>query len=263
MYWITMNYLNEVFKLKTKVVAITGGAGYLCSEMALGFSRAKCVVIVLDTDMVGAKKVVDTINSEGGKAIALKIDVSKKKDFEQCLQDVLVSFGRLDVLVNGAGINAPTPFLEISEEEWDRILAVQLKGTMFGCQVFGNQMLKQGCGSIINISSASAGPPLSKAFTYSVAKAGIKNLTQNIAREWADKGVRVNALRPGFFPTEWSKEKFITPERKQAILGHTPMARYGRPNELVGAVLWLASDAASFVTGAEIAVDGGFSAMTI
>jgi NAD(P)-dependent dehydrogenase (short-subunit alcohol dehydrogenase family) len=140
---------------------------------------------------------------------------------------------------------------------------VQLKGTLFGCQVFGRQMLDQGSGSIINISSASSGPPLSKAFTYSVAKAGIKNLTQNLAREWADKGVRVNALRPGFFPTDWSQKHFITPEREQAILGHTPMGRYGMPEELIGAVLWLASDASSFVTGAEIAVDGGFSAMTI
>ena len=164
---------------------------------------------------------------------------------------------------NGAGINAPTPILEITEEEWDRIMAVQLKGTLFGCQVFGAQMLKQGSGSIINISSASAGPPLSKAFSYSVAKAGIKNLTQNIAREWATKGVRVNAIRPGFFPTDWSKTHFITEERERSILGHTPMARYGKPEELVGAILWLASEASSFVTGAEISVDGGFSAMTI
>ena len=124
-------------------------------------------------------------------------------------------------------------------------------------------MLEQGKGSIINISSASAGPPLSKAFTYSVTKAGVKNLTQNLAREWGTHGVRVNSLRPGFFPTEWNKKHFINPDREKAILGNTPMNRYGKPNELVGAVLWLASDAASFVTGAEITVDGGFSAMSI
>ena len=134
---------------------------------------------------------------------------------------------------------------------------------MLGCQVFGRAMVDQGFGSIINISSASSGPPLSKAFTYSVAKAGVKNLTQNLAREWATSNVRVNALRPGFFPTDWSMKHFITPAREAAILGHTPMGRYGRPPELVGAVLWLFSDAASFVTGAEIAVDGGFTAMTI
>jgi NAD(P)-dependent dehydrogenase (short-subunit alcohol dehydrogenase family) len=124
-------------------------------------------------------------------------------------------------------------------------------------------MLARGKGSIINLSSASASPPLSKAFTYSVAKAGILNLTKNLGREWGVQGVRVNALRPGFFPTEWNRKNFITKERETAILGHTPMARYGQPAELLGATLWLASDAASFVTGAEIAVDGGFSCMTI
>ena len=134
---------------------------------------------------------------------------------------------------------------------------------MLGCQVFGGHMLEAGKGSIVTISSASSGPPLSKAFTYSVAKAAVKNLTQNVAREWATRNVRVNALRPGFFPTEWSMKHFITPEREAAILGHTAMQRYGQPSELVGAVLWLLSDASSFVTGAEIPVDGGFTAMTI
>lgn len=258
-----MSFIDTLFKLTNKVVAITGGAGFLCSKMALGFHRASCSVALLDADMAGAETVAGKIRDDCGKALALEVDVSRKQDFERCLKIILDEFGMVDVFINGAGINAPTPFLEITEEEWDRILAVQLKGTMFGCQVFGRQMLEQGNGSIINISSTSAGPPLSKAFTYSVAKAGIQNLTQNLAREWATRGVRVNVLRPGFFPTEWSKKNFITPEREQAILGHTPMARYGIPEELVGAVLWLASDAASFVTGAEITVDGGFSAMTI
>ena len=124
-------------------------------------------------------------------------------------------------------------------------------------------MIKKNKGSIINISSASAGPPLSKAFTYSVAKAGIKNLTQNLGREWGEKGVRVNAIRPGFFPTEWNKRNFITKEREKKILDHTAMNRYGKPKELIGAVLWLASESSSFVTGAEIAIDGGYSCMTI
>jgi len=258
-----MGYIEKSFCLNEKVVAISGSAGFLCGEMAMGFHRAGCTVVALDIDVEGSNLIIDKIKCEGGKAIALRLDVTHKTDFESCLKDILNVYGKVDVLINGAGINAPTPFLDIGEDEWDRILAVQLKGTMFGCQVFGQQMLDQGRGSIINISSASAAPPLSKAFTYSVAKAGIKNLTQNLAREWATEGVRVNALRPGFFPTEWSKENFITEERKKAILSHTPMARYGKPEELVGAVLWLASDAASFVTGAEIAVDGGFSAMTV
>ena len=118
-------------------------------------------------------------------------------------------------------------------------------------------------GTVINFSSVSAGPPLSKAFAYSVAKSGVKNLTQNLAREWAADNVRVNALKPGFFPTQWSMDNYITPERQQAILGHTAMKRYGKPEELIGVVLWLCSESASFVTGAEIAVDGGFTCMTL
>jgi len=258
-----MNFIDNMFNLENKVVVITGGAGFLCSTMALGFHQAGCSIAILDSDFKGSKNIEKIINDDGGRALALEMDSSKKQDFKYCLKKIVKIFGQIDVLINGAGINAPTPFLEITEEEWDHIMAVQLKGTLFGCQVFGEFMLEQGSGSIINISSASAGPPLSKAFTYSVAKAGIKNLTQNVAREWATSGVRVNAIRPGFFPTEWSVENFITPEREKAILGHTAMERYGKPEELLGAVFWLASDAASFVTGSEIAIDGGFSAMTI
>lgn len=258
-----MSYIEELFDFKDKVVSVTGAAGFLCSEMIWAFHRAGCRVAILDSDIDGAETLAQKIRNDSGRAMALEMDTSRKTDFETCLEKIIDEYSLVDVLINGAGINAPTPILEINEEEWDRILAVQLKGTLFGCQVFGAKMLQQGRGSIINISSASAGPPLSKAFTYSVAKAGIKNLSQNLAREWATRGVRVNTLRPGFFPTDWSKENFITSKREQAILGHTPMARYGKPEELVGAVLWLASDAASFVTGADIAVDGGFSAMTI
>ena len=252
-----------MFTLSNKNAVITGAAGHLCSEMARGLASMGCSVAILDERLEQAEGVAKEITAKGGNAITLKLDARKKSDFEECQKAVTAQMGEVDILINGAGINAPTPFMEITEAEFDNIIAVQLKGTMFGCQVFGQKMLEQGRGSIINISSASAGPPLSKAFTYSVAKAGIKNLTQNLAREWATKGVRVNALRPGFFPTEWSQEHFITPDRAEAILRHTPMGRYGEPRELVGAVIWLASDAASFVTGAEIAVDGGFSAMTI
>ena len=232
-----MTYIDKLFNLDGKVAVVIGAGVHLCSEMAKGFANAGCAVILLDANISGAEDVASKIRDDGGRALALKMDVNQKQDFERCLKKILNEFDRVDVLINGAGINVPTPFLEITEEEWDHLLAVNLKGTLFGCQVFGRQMLKQGSGSIINISSASAGPPLSKAFTYSVSKAGVRNLTQNLAREWATQGGRGNALRPGFFPTDWNKEHFITPDREQAILGHTPMARYGEPNELVGAVL--------------------------
>ena len=258
-----MTYLNKLFNLEGKVAAITGAGGHLCGEMARALAQAGCRIAVLDLREEKARKVAEEIESKGGECVYSAIDVAEKAEFERCLDKTLEAYSRVDILINGAGINAPTPILEISAEEWDNILQIQLRSVLFGCQVFGRQMLQQKSGSIINISSASAGPPLSKAFTYSVAKAGTLNLTQNIAREWATSGVRVNAIRPGFFPTQWSRENFITPDREAAILGHTPMRRYGEPSELVGGVLWLASDASSFVTGAEIPIDGGFSAMTI
>jgi NAD(P)-dependent dehydrogenase (short-subunit alcohol dehydrogenase family) len=231
--------------------------------MSRALARAGMKVAVLDARLPKAEAVAAEIREAGGEALPLQLDVRHRDEFERALEAVLGAYGRLDCVLNGAGINAPTPFFDITLEEWNDIFQVQVAGTMLGCQVFGRHLVEQKRGSIINISSASSGPPLSKAFTYSAAKAAIKNLSQNLAREWAPHNVRVNALRPGFFPTEWSMKHFITKEREAAILGHTPMGRYGHPSELVGAVIWLFSDAASFVTGAEIEVDGGFTAMTI
>jgi NAD(P)-dependent dehydrogenase (short-subunit alcohol dehydrogenase family) len=257
-------YLEKLFNLKGKVAAVIGGGGYLCSAMAKGLASAGCAVAIIDLRLEKAEAVCRDIDATiGGKVAPFALDASKKEQHVEVLEAIRDKLGDVDILINGAGINAPTNLLEITLEEWYSVLDSQITATLLGCQVFGRHMLANGRGSIINISSASAGPPLSKAFTYSVAKAGIKNLTQNIAREWATQGVRVNALRPGFFPTEWNRKNFITPEREQAILGHTPMGRYGEPDELVGAVLWLSSQASGFVTGAEITVDGGFSCMTI
>lgn len=256
-------YLAKLFNVEGRAALLTGAGGHLVGEMCRALASAGVAVTVADRSLEAAGRVAQTIVDRGGLALPMAIDVRSKDDYVRALDATVSRFGRLDYAVFGAGINAPTPFLEIPLDEWNDILAVQLTGTMLGCQVLGGYMVAQKSGAIVTISSASSGPPLSKAFTYSVAKAGVKNLTQNLAREWATSNVRVNALRPGFFPTEWSMKHFITPEREAAILGHTAMKRYGHPSELVGAVLWLLSDAASFVTGAEIPVDGGFTAMTI
>jgi len=257
------SYLDSLFDLRGKVVVMTGAGGFLVGEMARAAALAGMKIVCCDIRMDDLEHTVSDIAADGGDAVAMKLDVAQQTDFERVLAQTLKTFGRLDCVLNGAGKNAPTSFLDIALEEWEDILRIQLTGTMLSCQVFGRQLVEQRSGSIVNISSASSGPPLSRAFAYSVAKSGVKNLTQNLAREWGTLGVRVNALRPGFFPTEWSKKHFITPERKAAILGHTAMKRYGEPKEMIGAVLWLFSSAAGFVTGAEIAVDGGFSCMTI
>lgn len=240
-----------------------GGGGHLCGEMARGLARSGVAVAVLDKDLLKAEKVARDIRKFSPRVMALSLDVTKKEQHEGALSLILKKFRKVDILINGAGINAPTPVMDIGYDEWRAIFDSHATATLFGCQVFGAHMIKRRQGSIINMSSASSNPPLSRAFSYSVAKAGVRNLTQNLAREWAPYNVRVNALRPGFFPTQWSMKHFIDPKRQAAILGHTPMGRFGMPEELTGAVLWLASDAAKFVTGSEVHVDGGFSCMTI
>ena len=254
-----MTTIDERFNLRGKVVAVIGGNGYLCSTLARAMGESGMEVVVLD--------VADgpVVAPDGGwePAMYLCCDVRSKDDLLRAREAILQRHGRVDVLLNGAGVNAPTSFLQISAGEIDSIIGVHVAGMLYSCQVFGETMVERRSGSIINFASASSGPPLSKTFVYSVAKAGVANLTQNLAREWAPFNVRVNALRPGFFPTAWSMTHFIDNERKARILNHTPMGRFGRPEELVGAALWLASDAATFVTGSIVAIDGGFTAMTI
>ncbi len=259
-----MNYLNELFGLQNKTAVIIGGGGVLAGSMAEGLARAGANIAVLDINMENARQKAEQLSTFKVKTLPLQVDASRKLAIEEAAQQIDEFFGSVDILINAPGINSATPFFEISEEEWYKILDVNLKSMFLSSQVFGEKMIAQGRGgSIINISSASSGPPLSKVFTYSISKSGVNNLTQFLAREWAPYRVRVNALAPGFFPAEQNR-KVLTEERIAQIFNHTPMARFGDPEELIGAVIWLASEkASSFVTGAIIRVDGGFSAMTI
>ncbi|MBI4125598.1 MAG: SDR family oxidoreductase [Deltaproteobacteria bacterium] len=248
--------MDQRFSLRGKAAVVVGGAGYLCSALSRAMLESEMKVAILDV-------VKEPPADLSGEVFFLQCDAAQKEALLKGREAVLQKFGRVDVLLNGATCNAPTPFLEISEPEIDRILRANVYATLYGCQVFGEAMVKQRKGSIINFASASSTTPLSRAFVYSAAKAGVLNLTKNLAREWAPYQVRVNALQPGFFPTEWSRKHFIDEERQAKILGHTPMRRFGKPEELTGAVLWLASEAASFVTGSVVTIDGGFTAMTI
>lgn len=256
--------MQEMFDLTGKVAVVIGGGGVLAGEMAQGLAAAGADVAILDFNEAAAEQKAAQAGAMGRRGLALRVDATRKPDLEAALERILAEFGHADILINAAGINSGTPFLEITEEEWQRILDVDLKSVFLACQVFGGWMAQPGRGgSIINISSASSGPPLSKVFTYSIAKAGVNQITQFLAREWAQKGVRVNAIVPGFFPAEQNR-KLLTEERVADIMRHTPMGRFGEPRELVGAVIYLASEkASSFVTGAILRVDGGFLAMTI
>ncbi|MGH7951731.1 MAG: SDR family oxidoreductase [Limisphaerales bacterium] len=253
---------TELFSLQNKVAVVIGGTGELCGAMAHGLASAGASVAIVGRDAAKAKLRLEKIAKDGGAAEFFSCDTTSKSGLQKLLADVLAKFGRVDILVNGAGVNSPTPFFDISEEEFDKIITVNLKGVMLACQIFGKQMVEQGSGSIINIGSASGLKPLSRVFTYSASKAAIHNLSKNLAREWATKGVRVNVLVPGFFPAEQNR-KILNPERVASIMEHTPMNRFGEAYELIGASLLLASDAGSFVTGTELVVDGGFDAMAI
>lgn len=259
-----MSYIEELFNLKGKTAAIFGGCGVLGGEMAIALANSGVKVAFLDRNKEGGLKCKEKIEKTGGEATIIYADVQKKDTVEQARDEIRSMWGRVDILINAAGVNSATPFLEIDNEEWEHIMSVNLKGVFTACQVFGNGMIEDGKGgTIINISSVSSDIPLSKVFTYSISKAGVNNLTKYLAREWAEYGVRVNAIMPGFFPATQNR-KILTEERRRSIFNHTPMNRFGEPCELAGAVIWLASDkAASFVTGAVIPVDGGFTAMTI
>lgn len=252
----------ELFNLAGKTAVVIGGTGELCGAMAEGMAAAGARVVLVGRDASKAETRMESIRKSGGEVSFESCEVTSRTALTDLTNRLFSDGGTVDILVNGAGVNSATSFLEISDEEMDRIISINLKGVMVACQVFGSRMLDAGGGSIINLGSMSGIIPLSCVFTYSATKAAVHNLSKNLAREWASKGLRVNTLVPGFFPAEQNR-KVLTPERVASIMGHTPMNRFGEARELVGATLLLASDAGSFITGSEIVVDGGFASMTI
>lgn len=256
-------YLESIFSLEGKVAVVIGGTGELCGAMAEGLAGAGAETVLVGRSEEKAAARLAKIESAGGRAYFEKVDVNAKASIQALLDSVLKKSGKVDILVNGAGVNSPTPIFDIEEDEFDNILNTNLKAVLFASQVFGKYMVERGeGGSMINIGSMSGIIPLSKVFTYSATKAAVHNLSKNLAREWAESKVRVNTIVPGFFPAEQNK-KVLNPERVEAIMGHTPAKRFGEAQELIGATLLLASGAGSFMNGAEIVVDGGYASMTI
>ena len=255
---------TDLFSLQGQTAVVIGGTGELCGAIAEGFASAGAEVVLVGRDPAKADKRLEAIHTAGGRGYFVAADAARKADLEALLAQVIERSGGCQILVNGAGVNSATPFLDISEDEYDRIMAINTKGVFLACQVFGRYFVdKQVPASILNLGSMSGLLPLSRVFTYSMSKGAVHNLSKNLAREWAPLGIRVNTLVPGFFPAEQNK-KVLNPERVAKIMGHTPMSRFGEASELIGATLLLASSrAGSFITGAEIVVDGGYHAMTI
>jgi len=255
------SYLEELFGLRGQTAVVIGGTGVLGGALALGLAKAGAAVVVAGRDPEKGAARVSEISAAGGSARFLPVDVMARDSIEGLLASTLERFPRIDMLINGAGVNSAGAYFDAKDEDWDRIIASNLKAVHWGCQIFGKRMADDGGGSIVNIASVSSHLPLSRVFAYSASKAAVVNLTQNVARELAPKGVRVNALCPGFFPAEQNR-KILDATRVDNIMRNTPMARFGEPHELVGAtLLMLSRNAGSFITGASCYVDGGFTAM--
>ena len=265
----------SLFDLTGKVAIVTGGTGVLGGAIAHGLARAGAKVGILGRRREVAERVTDAIRAEGGEAMALPADVLVKEELTTAREQVVQAWGRLDILVNGAGGNMPAAtvmddasFFGLSEGAFEQVVALNLTGTLLPSQVFGEVMAQQEQGVIINISSMAAARPLTRVVGYSAAKASVDNVTKWLAVELARKhgaGMRVNAVAPGFFVGDQNRALLLNEDgsltaRGQKIVDHTPMARFGEPEELVGTVVWLASDASRFVTGIVVPVDGGFSA---
>lgn len=260
---MSTDYLTKLFGFQDQVAVVIGGTGVLCGEMAEGIAAAGAHVVIAGRSEERGAARVKSIKDKGGKACFEAVDAMSKASIQALCDKVIADHGRVDVVVNGAGVNSATPYFEIEEEEFDKIIRSNLNGVHYSCQVFGKAMQDAGGGAILNVGSVTSFLPLSKVFTYAASKAAVLNLTKNVARELATSKVRVNCLCPGFFPAEQNR-KILSEERIADIMRHTPMDRFGEPEELIGATLLLCSKTAgSFITGEAIYVDGGFTAMTI
>ncbi|HIF01537.1 MAG TPA: SDR family oxidoreductase [Planctomycetes bacterium] len=268
---------NDLFDLSNDVAVVIGGTGTLGGAMADALAAAGAKVAVLGRSEERGAARVRQIEEAGGTAMFHTADALDAASLTAARDAVNEKLGPVSVLVSAAGGNRPeatlppgSDFCKLPKEAWNDVFDLNLVGgSLLPSQVFGETMLAEGCGSVINIASMAGMIPLSRVVAYSAAKAAVLNLTQFLAREWATKGVRVNAISPGFFPAEQNKALLFNEdgsytERGGQIIGHTPMARFGKPEELAGAVVWLASrKASSFVTGQNIVVDGGFVSTTI
>jgi NAD(P)-dependent dehydrogenase (short-subunit alcohol dehydrogenase family) len=269
--------LSDLFSLEGEVAAVIGGTGALGGAMAEALAAFGAPVAVMGRSAERGGERVKRIEASGGTAIFQAADALDADSLTAAAESIAKQLGPVTVLVNAAGGNRPeatlppgSDFCKLPVAAWQNVFDLNLVGgSLLPSQAFGAGMVKAGRGSIINIASMAGMIPLSRVVAYSAAKAAVINLTQFLAREWATKGVRVNAISPGFFPAEQNKtllfkEDGSYTERGGQIIGHTPMARFGEAQELAGAVVWLASSrASSFVTGQNIVVDGGFSSTTI
>jgi NAD(P)-dependent dehydrogenase (short-subunit alcohol dehydrogenase family) len=251
---------SQLFNLEGKVAVVIGGTSGIGRALARGLAEAGADVIPTSRRQQQVNDTATEIEGLGRQSLAVTSDVADRASLESLASKVLSRFGKVDILINCAGRIKRTPTLTMAEEEWTAIVDTNLTGTFRACQVFGRPMLERGFGRIINIASLNSFVALNEVAAYAASKSGVSSLTRSLAVEWSKKGVLVNAIAPGVFRTDLNAQLLDTTPRGQELLMRTPMGRFGKTEELTGAAIFLASDAASFVTGQTLVVDGGFLA---
>jgi len=251
---------SELLSLEGKVAVVTGGTSGIGRALSLGLAEAGADVVATSRRQEQVDATAAEIEARGRKTLRVTSDVCNRASLEALAEAMLKTFGKIDILINCAGMIRRTPTLDLPEEEWNDILNTNLTGTLRACQVFGRHMVERGYGRIINIASLNSFVALTEVAAYAASKAGVTSLTRSLAVEWSKKGVTVNAIAPGVFLTDLNAKLLNSTSRGQELLMRTPMGRFGKTEELVGSAIFLASDGASFLTGQTIPVDGGFLA---
>ena len=251
---------STLFDLAGKTAVVVGGTSGIGLAMAVGLAEAGADVVATGRRMAQVVEAANAIESFGVKTLRLTSDVGDRVSLENLCEESIETFGKVDILINCAGKIKRAPTMNFSEEEWQSIMDTNVTGTLRACQIFGRHMLERGYGRIINIASLNTFVSLKEVTAYACSKAAVGALTRSLAVEWSAQGVTVNAIAPGVFRTALNQSLLDESERGKELLLRTPMGRFGRTEELVGAAIYLASDASAFVTGEILVVDGGFLA---